>query len=174
MTDAIAKLVETVKASSVKVIVTTSRLTIPSSTPASFFIYYYDPVSNATQPSPQFLSSDTAPGGSGLVLSPQSAADSFSLDTQGRLIDLSDDNQFIARNTDDLYPFELLRTKAATKNVPTCSACAGKLQCDYPGTSDNTFAMCYGYLALGPKSIFGKDSDNNGDVDCTPIDLLFV
>ena len=107
------------------------------------------------------------------MLSPQSAADSFGLDSQGRLIDLSDDNQFIARNTDDLYPFELLRTKAATKNVPICSACGGKLQCDYPGTSDNTFALCYGYLALGPKSIFGKDSDNNGDVDCTLIDLQF-
>lgn len=75
----------------------------------------------------------------------------------------------MAKNSVDLYPFQLLKTKAPSVNTPVCSACGGALQCDYPGTTGNTFALCYGYLALGPVDIVGQDSDGNGNLDCTPI-----
>ena len=106
-------------------------------------------------------------------MTPQAAADSFTLDSEKRLVDTTDGNAFIAKNNKDVYPFQLLQTKAATANTPTCSACNGVLRCDYPGTKGNTFALCYGYLALGPPDVFGKDSDNNGEKDCFPIELLF-
>ena len=101
----------------------------------------------------------------------EAAADNFKLDLFGRLVDVTAGNAFITKNKNDLYPFELLRTSATADNTPICSACNGELQCDYPVTQNNTFAMCYGYLALGPPSVFGKDSDNDGTVDCTPISL---
>lgn len=151
----------------------TSRTTTASPTPTQFNIFYVDPSSNLTNPPGNFFSAGTAPGRSGLVLSPEAAADSFSLDSSNRLVDITDGNQFIVKNTDDLYPFELLRTKAPSKNTPICSACGGELHCDYPGTQDNTFALCYGYLALGPKGVFGKDSDGDREVDCKPITLQF-
>ena len=126
-----------------------------------------------TSPPANFFKAITAPGGSGIVLASEAAADSFRLDFRSRLVDTTDGDAFIAKNTDDLYPFELLQTTAATKNTPLCSACNGALQCDYPGTSGNTFAMCYGYLALGQPDVFGKDSNHNGNIDCVPIKLQF-
>ena len=95
------------------------------------------------------------------------------IDSQGRLHDITGNDAFIAKNTDDLYPFELLQTTAPTSDIPLCSACNGVLQCDYPGTIGNTFALCYGYLALGPPNVFGIDSNGDGHVDCVPITLQF-
>lgn len=144
-----------------------------TSTPTQFNIYYVDSSSNSTSPPANFFSAGTAPGGSGLVLSPEAAADSFSLDSSNMLVDITDGNKFIRKNLDDLYPFLLLSTEAASKNTPICSACVGVLHCDYPGTQGNVFALCYGYLALGPKHVFGKDSDGDGVIDCEPIKLQF-
>lgn len=126
-----------------------------------------------TNPPAIFFRAIEAPGGSGIVLSPEAAADSFSIDAQGRLVDTTGGDAFIAKNSEDLYPFNLLQTTAANADIATCFACDGKLQCDYPGTTGNTFALCYGYLDLGPPSVFGKDSDGDGDIDCEPITLQF-
>ena len=153
--------------------VTTSILTTSSPTPTSFNIYYTNSSSGEPNPPANFFKAVTAPGGSGIVLTPEAAADSFMLDSLDRLVDTTGGDEFIAKNSDDLYPFELLQTTAATSNTPICSACNGKLQCDYPGTSGNRFALCYGYLALGPPNVFGKDSNGDGLVDCVVIDLLF-
>ena len=89
------------------------------------------------------------------------------------LVDSTDGDAFITKDSQNVYPFQLLQTTAATANTPTCSACNGKLQCDYPGTKGNVFALCYGYLSLGPESVFGKDSDGDGHVDCVPIVLQY-
>lgn len=62
---------------------------------------------------------------------------------------------------------------AQSDDTPVCSACNGILQCDYPGTFGNTFALCYGYLALGDPKDFGRDTDGNGVVDCRAIALQY-
>ena len=107
------------------------------------------------------------------MLDIEAAADSFMLDSSNRLVDTTGGNAFIAKNSEDLYPFELLQTNASTANTPTCSTCNSTLQCDYPGTKGNTFGLCYGYLALGPSDVFGKDTNDNGDIDCFAISLRY-
>jgi hypothetical protein len=153
--------------------VTTTTVTQSFSTPTSFNIYYTNSSSNATNPPANFFKAIEAPGGSGIVLAPEAAADSFSIDSQNRLVDTTGGDAFIAKNTDDLYPFNLLQTTAANANIAKCSACNGVLTCNYPGTTGNTFALCYGYLALGPPDVFGKDSNGDGHVDCEPITMRF-
>ena len=90
-----------------------------------------------------------------------------------RLVDITAGRLFMAKNTQDLYPFALLQTTADAANTPVCEACGGILQCDYPGTTGNVFALCYGFLALGQPGVFGLDADENGDVDCRAVDLRF-
>jgi hypothetical protein len=153
--------------------VTTSTITQSYPTPTSFNIYYTNSSSKDTNPPANFFKAIEAPGGSGIVLAPEAAADNFMIDSQGRLHDTTGEDAFIAKNIDDLYPFELLQTTAAASDIPTCSACNGVLQCNYPGTVGNTFALCYGYLALGPPDVFGNDSNGDGHVDCVPITLQF-
>jgi hypothetical protein len=153
--------------------VTTSTVTQSYPTPTSFNIYYTNSSSNDTNPPANFFKAIEAPGGSGIVLAPEAAADNFMLDSQDRLVDTTGGDAFIAKNTDDLYPFELLQTTAATSNIPICSACEGILHCNYPGTTGNTFALCYGYLALGPPDVFGKDSNGDGHIDSVPITMRF-
>ena len=106
------------------------------------------------------------------MLAPEAAADNFFINAFGQLVDITDGDGFLAKNGQDLFAFQLLKTKAASKNVPLCSACGGTLQCNYPGTTGNTFAMCFGYLALGPPDVFGTDP-NNGNKDCERITLHF-
>lgn len=165
--------IKTVNATSTLLFTSTSTITTASPTPTQFNVFFTNSTSNSTGPSANFIKAVTAPGGSGFVLTSEAGADTFSLDSAGRLVDVTDGNKYLSKNKDDLYPFQLLRTEAPSKNTPLCSACGGSLHCNYPDTSGNTFALCYGYLALGPKSAFGKDSDGNGQVDCTPIKLQF-
>ncbi|KAK3711358.1 hypothetical protein LTR37_009738 [Vermiconidia calcicola] len=152
--------------------VSTSVVTTSAPTPTSFNVFYIDSAANVTNPQSNFFAAVDAPGGSGIVLTAEAAADSFALDSSNRLVDTTGGNAFITKNTDNVWPFGLLQTTAATANTPTCSACNGVLQCDYPGTTGNTFAVCYGYLSLG-KEGFGQDSDNDGSIDCTPIVLQY-
>lgn len=167
------KTIKIVNATSTLTVTSTSTTTTASPVPTQFSIFFTNSTSNLTGPSTNFIKAVSAPGGSGFVLAPEAGADSFSLDSAGHLVDVTDGSQYLAKNTDDLYPFQLVRSKAPSKNTPMCSACGGALHCNYPGTSGNTFAMCYGYLALGPKNVFAKDSDGDGEVDCTPIKLQF-
>lgn len=90
-----------------------------------------------------------------------------------RLVDITAGRLFIAKNTEDLYPFELLKTTADPEDTPLCEACDGELRCDYPGTMGNVFALCHGFMALGPKAILDKDADGNGVDDCVEIELRF-
>lgn len=152
---------------------TVSTITTASPTPTNFNIFYSNSTSNSTTTPVRFFQAGTAPGGSGIVLAPEAEADFFSLDSLHRLIDVSDGNRFLAKNTEDLYPFELLQTTASADNTPTCSACDNVLTCDYLGTKGNVFALCYGFLALGQPSVFGKDANGDGHTDCVPIKLHF-
>lgn len=146
-----------------------STLLAPSPTPSTFNIYY---TLNSTEPA-NFFRAGPAPGGSGIVLASETQADFFSVDGMSRLVDVTAGRLFMAKNTQDLYPFTLLQTVAEAENTPVCEACGGRLQCDFPGTTGNVFALCYGFLALGPRGVFGVDADGNGVVDCAVIDLKF-
>jgi len=153
----------TVTRTSVSIITTTSP------TPSSFNIYY---TLNSTQPA-SFFQAELAPGGSGIVLAPQSQADFFTIDGMKRLVDVTAGGLFIAKNTEDIYPFDFLKATADPRDTPLCEACDGQLTCNYPGTRDNVFALCHGFLALGPKAILDQDADGNGVDDCVRIDLMF-
>lgn len=152
------------------VTISTSFTSLP--TPSSFNIYYINSTAHQTSPSNNFFHAVTAPGGSGIMLAPEATADNFGLDDLKRLVDLTDGG-FLTKNTADLYPFEFLQTGATTLDTPICDACNGVLTCNYPGTIGNTFALCYGFLALGPPGVFGKDANNDGMVDCVPIALQY-
>ena len=107
------------------------------------------------------------------MLANERQADFFTVDGMSRLVDVTAGRLFMAKNTEDLYPFALLQTTADVSNTPVCEACGGRLECDFPGTTGNVFALCYGFLALGPRGVFGLDADENGEVDCVVVDLLF-
>lgn len=106
------------------------------------------------------------------MLAPEAMADIFRIDELSRLVDVTTGG-FITKNTVDLYPFEYLQTGAATVNTPVCELCNGVINCNYPGTTGNTFALCYNTLALGQPRIFGKDADDDGLIDCLPIELQY-
>lgn len=106
------------------------------------------------------------------MLAPEAMADNFRIDELSRLVDITTGG-FITKNTVDFYPFEYVQTGAATANTPVCEACNGIITCNYPGTTRNVFALCYGLLALGQPGIFGKDADQDGLIDCVPITLQY-
>jgi hypothetical protein len=140
-------------------------------TPTSFNLFYQN-YTDSGSPSPPaiYLKAVPAEDNSGLVIKPDASADNFAIDSLNRLFDLTAGG-FIAKNTKNIYPIEIIENTAAMNNTPTCSACNNVVQCDYPGTTGNSFALCYGYLALGQPGIWGQDSDGNGDIDCFPITL---
>ena len=146
-----------------------STIVAPSPTPSTFNIYY---TLNASQPA-NYFQAGPAPGGSGIVLASEAQADFFSVDSMSRLVDVTAGDLFMAKNTQDLYPFALLQASAETGNVPVCEACGGVLRCEYPGTEGNVFGLCYGFLALGPREIFGQDADGGGEVDCEVVEMRY-
>ena len=108
-----------------------------------------------------------------MVLASEVAGDVFTLDRRGYLIDLSDGKKFVAKNNNNVYPFDFLKTSPEKDNRLVCSACDGKLTCNYPGTEGNVFGLCYGYLVLAERGIYGIDSNSDGHVDCTEIEMQF-
>lgn len=146
-----------------------STLVGPSPTPSAFNIYY---TLNASTPA-HFFQAGPAPGGSGIVLAPEAQADFFAVDPMRRLLDATAGGLFLAKNTQDLYPFALLQGTAEDGNTAACAACGGRLQCDWPGTEGNVWALCYGFLALGRPEVFGLDADGDGDVDCEVVELRY-
>ncbi|WPH00058.1 Hypothetical protein R9X50_00288100 [Acrodontium crateriforme] len=134
-----------------KYITTTTTVNQPSAIPTdSFNIFYY----NATALSTLYGRGVNTTSGKGTLIAFGGAADTFVLDTQLRLSDRTDDNEFTSKNTQDPVPYLFLGDTADTANVPTCTVCDGYLHCDYPGTSNDVFALCDGYLALGPGKNF--------------------
>ncbi|KAK5175300.1 uncharacterized protein LTR77_000438 [Saxophila tyrrhenica] len=153
--------------------VITSVIATSSTAPATFNIYYVDSTDNSSAPHNNFFQTVRAPG-HGIVLANDANADSFGVDSLGRLVDLTL-GLFISRNTDNVYPWEFLVARAESANTPICSLCNGILSCDYPGTVGNTFAICEGALALGMPDVFHHDlgGDGDGDIDCRAIALQF-
>ena len=97
-------------------------------------------------------------GGSGTFLLFGLGRDTFSVDSLGRLDDLNEPGEFLATNPQDRYPFVFLVGTAPLVNTPTCVGCNGTLHCNYPGDSNDTFAVCDDVLALGPAAGFvGND-----------------
>lgn len=92
--------------------------------------------------------------------------DLWSLTTTGMLEDMSDNDDFGAKNTYDLSPWLFLVNSSTTANTPMCIGCDGALLCNYPNTTGNEFAVCQGCLALGPPGSLDAAT-------CTPITLRY-
>jgi hypothetical protein len=139
--------------------VVTTFVTTSHPVPTLFNLYYYNSTANLASPPANYFKAVPAPGGSGYVFESESPADNFELDSMGHLVDVTTGGQYLSKNTIDVYPFEYLRVTSEPDDTPTCYACNGVLQCDYPGTTGNTFAICFGFLALGSPDVFNSDGN---------------
>jgi hypothetical protein len=142
--------------------VTTTKTTVvtrSSPAPSSFRIFY----TNSTTDETFFAYAAPASSGNGMGIKFSTQADAWKLDAQDRLVDTNDKNFFITEQSGNVEPFVLLAKTAPTAETPTCSTCGGSLVCNTPGSTGNTFGLCFGFLALGKPSSFGANSG------CTPI-----
>ena len=147
---------------------TTVTTTLPSPQPTRFSISYTNTSSDGTVVTYYGRAANLTSGDSTAVqFSPSHAPlDQWSLDSQGRLEDLSDD-EFVAKNTVDYLPWLYLLNTSAPENTPSCVGCNSTLFCNYPSTTGNSFSICAGFLALGPAVTLNSSSL------CAPITLQY-
>ncbi|KAK3673221.1 hypothetical protein LTR78_006766 [Recurvomyces mirabilis] len=147
---------------------TTVTTTLSSPQPTRFSISYTNTSSDGTVVKYFGRAANLTNGDTTVVqFSPSDAAlDQWSLDSQGRLENLSDD-EYVAKNTFDYLPWLYLLNTSAPQNTPSCIGCNNTLFCNYPNTTGNSFSSCGGFLALGPAATLNSSSL------CVPITLRY-
>jgi len=143
---------------------TTTATTVTSAyaTPTEFNIYYRN-----TDGTRSFGQAFNSSSGGTLVTFGGRSADTFGLDTQNRLDDVTRSREFVSTNAQDPFPFLFLGSTAAVEQTPICSACNNTLNCQLPNQTDNVFGVCVDFLSLGSPSDFN-------DPRCRIIDLLLT
>lgn len=136
----------TVTITPTSVVTTTTTVTSASSTPANFYVYYTDSASST-----RYASIIPAPEGTPRVVA-------FPSSTPGTAFNLNNVNAVFDKQPEDIYPWIYLDTTGTAGYPLICSACTN-LTCNYIGESNDVFAVCDSYLALGLVGNFTGRSD---------------
>ncbi|KAK5125961.1 hypothetical protein LTR85_011316 [Meristemomyces frigidus] len=134
-------------------------ITTASPVPTAFNIFYTNRTDDGVT-TQSFARAANVTGGSGTFVLFGGSRDTWDIDNSRRLINDNEPGDFMATNTPYLHPYAFLVSIAPTADTPTCAGCNGTLLCNYPGDSDDQFAMCNGVLALLPPPAVDPDCSN--------------